>query len=220
MTTGIQLTPEQEQLRDETKTLLNYILANIENDTSEEFINKYEEMAQKAHQLHMSLKESGNNPKHHRYMYENREAPPDDVEFYRHVHPVEDLIAFTLDPHANDDPEDQTIDHEFTFKVFSRRWGHYDTYHIQRTATGWNIGFRTTARGPCDKDGNPDLYKTLDHDSINYPNALPGYLEWLWEQGAEQGLSHEVVQLALDQLAEWVSLCEKNTPGGIFRGWK
>jgi hypothetical protein len=55
---------------------------------------------------------------------------------------------------------------------------------------------------------------------INYPEELPGYFAWLWKQAAEQGLSHEDVQLALKQLADWVSLCEKNTPKGLFRDWK
>lgn len=29
-------------------------------------------MARKAHELHMSLKDSGHEPKHHKYMVENR----------------------------------------------------------------------------------------------------------------------------------------------------
>lgn len=158
-------------------------------------------------------------PKHHKYMIENRECSPDDPEFYNHFHPVEDLLAFIDDPHANDDPEDQTIDHEFKFRVYSRRWGHYDTYTIKRTVEGWNISFM--AEGAKSKeDGSPGLYKCLNHDSINYPEELPGYLEWLWRKAEERGLSHKEVQASLDALAEWVSNCEKTTPRGIFREWK
>lgn len=57
----------------------------------------------------MSLKNSGCEPKHHKYMLENRGVPVEDVEFYNHIHPVDDLLKFIDDVNANDDPEDTTI---------------------------------------------------------------------------------------------------------------
>lgn len=42
-------------------------------------------------------------------MLENRGVPVEDVEFYNHIHPVDDLLKFIDDVNANDDPEDTTI---------------------------------------------------------------------------------------------------------------
>jgi hypothetical protein len=224
MALGVQLTPEQSSLRDEIRSLLSEIRkdigpGNVGTPSSfEESANKLAHLSKKAHNLHMQLKASGNEPVHHRYMIKNRGMAADDPEFYYHIHPVEDLLDYIDNIHANDDPEDQTINHEFEFRVFSRRWGHDDVYDIRRTKGGWEIGFHYEY--DCDKSGSSGLYELLDHDSINYPEELPGYFAWLWKQAAEQGLSHEDVQLALKQLADWVSLCEKNTPKGLFRDWK
>ena len=50
-------------------------------------------MSLAAHDLHMLLKDRGLEPKHHNYMLKNRGVDPDDVEFYNHIHSVEDLLA-------------------------------------------------------------------------------------------------------------------------------
>lgn len=71
----------------------------------------------------MSLKVSGNEPKHHKYMLENRVVPVEEIEFYNHIHPVDDLLKFIDDINANDDPEDTTIGKKFTLKIYTRRWG-------------------------------------------------------------------------------------------------
>lgn len=157
-------------------------------------------------------------PKHHRYMIENRGYHPDDPEFYNHIHPIEDLLKFINDPHANDDPEDVTLGDKFQFRVFSRRWGHEDTYEFIRNDKGWIISL--SSGGQADKLGKPWLFDLLDHDSINYPEELAGYLEWLWIRAEEDGLSHEQVQKALQELADWVSTCERNSPKGIWQGYK
>lgn len=174
---------------------------------------KWDEMVSLAVELHKLVK-----PKHHRYMIENRGYHPDDPEFYNHIHPIEDLLKYIENPHANDDPEDSTMGDKFQFKVYSRRWGHEDIYEFIRNEKGWIISFKSS--GQADKSGKPWLFEFLDHDSINYPEELPGYLEWLWTQAEEEGLSHEQVQEAVQRLADWVSLCERQSPGGIWRGYK
>jgi hypothetical protein len=157
-------------------------------------------------------------------MLKNRGMPPTHPDFYKHVHPVEDLLRFIGNEHANDDPVDATIGHEFTFEVFCRRWGHPDRYRVKRTASGWIFGYMQEL--PTGRDGRvagkngTGLFHLLDHDSINYPEELPGYFEWLWEQAAERGLTHDGVQEAVSQLAEWVSLCERESPAGVFAGYK
>jgi hypothetical protein len=37
-------------------------------------------------------------------MIKNRQSQPDEPHFYMHYHPIEDLLKFLDDPHANDDP--------------------------------------------------------------------------------------------------------------------
>ena len=175
------------------------------------------------HQLHTSLKERGHEPKHHKYMVKNRGLAPTDPAFYKHVHPAEDLLRFIGNEHANDDPVDVTIGHEFTFDVYCRRWEGPDSYRIKRTASGWIFSHLHL---PAGRDGRvagkkgTGLFHLLDHDSINYPEELPGYFEWLWEQAAERGLTHEQVQEAVGQLAQWVSTCERGSPTGVFEGYK
>lgn len=192
----------------EVKQLLD---DNRWNDSHKVIWNK---MVDNAYELHKIVK-----PKHHKYMIENRGVNPDDREFYDHIHPVEDLLAFIKDPNANDDPEDQTLGHAFELKVYSRRWGHTDTYKVNRITSGWEIG-NISISGNCDKSGKPYLYENFRQDSINYPESLPGYMDWLWEQAAEQGLTHEQVQESLNQLNEWINDCEKNSPKGIWEAYK
>jgi len=174
----------------------------------------WQEMVDKAFELHNLVE-----PKHHKYMIENRGCSPDEKEFYNHIHPIEDLLAYIEDPHANDDPEDITIGSEFELKIFTRRWGHEDFYQIKRIETGWYVG-HISISGECDKSGHPFLYENLRNDGVNYPKDLPGYFEWLWEQAAERGMTAEEVQASINELAKWVSLCEKESPKGIWEGYK
>jgi len=177
------------------------------------------EAGQDAHKLHMALKGRGLEPKHHAYMVKNRELQPDHEEFYMHFHPLEDLLKFLDNEHANDDPVDQTIGSEFTFRVFSKRWGHDDNYTVKRTSEGWAVS-HIAIGGPCDKGGRPFLFENLRQDSIQFPEGLDGWMEWLWTKAAEDGLSAEQVQAGLQQLADWVSATERNAPcGGIWEGY-
>ncbi|KOP65500.1 hypothetical protein AMS62_09740 [Bacillus sp. FJAT-18019] len=215
---GVDLNPKQQELRNIVERCLRTLRDDIRQGNKLPYDKKmdlYAEMAQAAHELHKSLDPK---PKHHRYMIENRGVEPEHPEFYDHIHPAEDLIRYLDDIHANDDPEDQTLGHTFDFLVFSRRWGHRDRYKITRNEQGWHVSFNENEQG--DKTGAPVLYRFFDHDSINYPEELPGYLKWLWIQAEEQGLSHDEVQESINDLADWVSACESSTPRGVFKGFK
>jgi len=181
------------------------------NLNDDEFEKIYNEMSKKAYELHKKLKKRGYPPKHHKYMIKNRKVPIDTQEFYNHIHPVEDLIAFIKDPDANNDPEDTTIGVSFKFNIFTRRWGHYDSYIFIRTKTGWNITGGIVKKQECDKNGKPGLFKALRNDSINYPNMLAYYLGAIWNS-ASNGADKDSVQRALSKLAEWVSYCEQTSP--------
>lgn len=105
-------------------------------------------------------------------------------------------------------------------KVYSRRWGHDDTYDIEKTSTGWCIGFGAEGTADCDKKGNPQLFKCLDHDSVNYPEELGGYLEWLWDESTDKGMDNVEIQEQLNLLGNWISETERNSPKGIWKGYK
>lgn len=217
---SIHLQPNEEQLRSEIAERVNFLRKAFSDSRLGEDVQKaILEAGERAHRLHMLLKARQSEPKHHEYMIRNRELPPTDPDFYMHFHPLEDLLKFIEDPHANDDPVDQTIGEEFEFRVFSRRWGHEDTYRITRTEEGWDVR-NLVIGGPCDKAGHPSLFHNFEQDSIAYPATLDSRMEWLWNQAKNKGLSKEAVQNALRELAGWVSLTEKSAPdSGIWEGY-
>jgi len=212
------MTEDKNKLKielEETLSKIKELIANQEWDMRDKSHKSFwEKMVKDANKLNTLV-----NPTHHKYMIKNRGCKPDSPKFYNHIHPIEDLLAFMDNPKANDDPEDKTIDHEFELKIYTRRWGHDDTYHIKRISSGWIIG-NISISGNCDKSGKPFLFENLRHDSINYPEELPEYLEWLWEQAAEQGMGHEQVQDSLNQLGSWIATCEKSSPEGIWEAYK
>lgn len=219
----LNLTDSQKKLKSELEILHNQIWQYIESDqkllSDEDASRLYDEMAKKAHELHMSLKDSDHEPKHHKYMIENRGCTPEDERFYEHVHPVQDLLAFIEDVDANNDPEDTTIGKTFTLKVFTKRWGHYDQYEITRTDKGWDIKGLVASRYSCNKMMKPGLNKLLEHDSVCYPKQINIFFEWLWDKAAEEGLSEVDVQKEISQLGDWISKCEINAPRtGVFEG--
>ncbi len=223
MAKKITLTPEQTALKSQLKELYDKVWRHIESDQEFLFcdnaLNKlYSDMAHTAHELHVSLEKSGYKVKHHKYMLENRGYSPEDERFYEHVHPVQDLLKFTEDVHANDDTEDKTIGDTFTMKVYTRRWGHYDHYLITRTKTGWDIQAVATSY-TCRKDASKGVNKLLEHDSVCYPKQINEFFKWLWERAAEDGLSKVEVQKAINQLGKWISECEMSAPrDGVFEG--
>lgn len=219
----VQLTDEERALAEDIRQRLTTILTSLRQHAK---INPkdIDVMGAQAHKLHMSLKGHGHEPQHHKYMLKNRGVPPTDPEFYNHVHPVEDLLGFLANQNANDNPVDLTIGQSFSFPIYSRRWGHIDSYKVTRTSSGWTFHhMQDVAAGRDARVGGKSgtgLFELLDHDSINYPEELPGYFEWLWEQAADRGLDAGEVQSALTDLADWVSLCEKNSPQGVFESFK
>lgn len=217
---NIQLLPNEAALRTEITELMEKASKAFDDGrSSEDAVKLIEDAGERSHRLHMLLKQRGQEPRHHAYMIENRGMPSDDSDFYLHFHPIQDLLKFLEDEHANDDPEDQTIGAEFSFRVFTRRWGNYDTYNVIRTKDGWDIS-HSAIGGPCDKGGQPFLFRNFRQDSIQFPAKFDGWMEWLWNQAAEKGLSAAQVQTALQELADWVSQTEKSAPdGGVWEGF-
>ena len=78
---------------DESKNTGNLKKSSIIS-SYEEIQDKYEKMANLTHTLHMSFKDCGYEPRHHRCMIENHVVPVDDVEFYRRIYSVDVLSKF------------------------------------------------------------------------------------------------------------------------------
>lgn len=208
------LTPRQEEMKTQIKIIYNKIIDDLNNPNDTVDTRKlHAEMGDLAHELHMQLSPE---PKHHKYMIENREMSPSHPKFYYHVHPVEDLLAYLEDTTANDDPIDITLDENFTFKIYTKRWGHYDTYQLTRNLEGWYISY-LVHKGQGGKNGEPILTYMLRHDNVSYPSDLSNLFEDIWYRAKEEGLSKEKVQEMLDEVAEWASTLEKNYPRDISR---
>lgn len=206
------MSDEQISMRDRLRDLRNRFTHSTPYDERSSLID---EMSSLAKQLHDSLTESGNPPRHHGYMIENRGCSPDSKDFYRHPHPVEDLIRFTLDVNANDDPEDVTLGVEFDIHIYSRRWGHDDTLTLERTESGWAVS-SMEGRVECDRAGSPALYDHMDHESIAYPRSVGMWFEELWEKAASEGLDEGGVGRGLKAIANWINETEKSAPSGHF----
>ncbi len=166
----------------------------------------WEQMVKNAQELHKLVK-----AKHHDYMIKNRGCNPDEPEFYNHIHPIEDLLAFIENPTANDNQKDITIDDEFDFKIYSNRWEHDDTYKLKRIENGWHVDY-LYINGECNKNGKPYLFANLKQDQVNYPVNLSSYIYSLWNKAANDGLNHNEVQQYLNEISDWVSKCEKSIP--------
>ena len=105
---------------------------------------------------------------------------------------------------------------EFTFTVYSRRWEHTDTYRLVKNDKGWNIS-HLAINGQSKPDGDPILFRNFEQDYINYPSGVGPYLEFIWGELDNQTIAAEQAQVMLQQLADWVSSCEKSTPK--WDGW-
>lgn len=204
----IELTEEQQQLRERIED--NLAITKLGNEYStEEIKDAFEKMKKAAHELHMQLEPK---PTHHRQMIENRMMEPTDPEFYNHIHPVEDLLAYLDDTSANDDPEDITMNNEFRMEIYSNRWGHYDTYLLRRVAKGWHVEHLSYS-GVDELEGDMEvLTSAMRHDNISYPSSIDYYMRSVWMRAKDEGLNHEQVQDYLNQIGEWISSTEKYSP--------
>ena len=91
---GIALTPKQEQTKKIIVELLGKLL-QWEQRSKDEVNSLLDQLAEEAHQLHMELKEEGQEPKHSAMVLANRsQIKPTEKEFYRHMHAAESLLIF------------------------------------------------------------------------------------------------------------------------------
>ena len=155
----------------------------------------------------------GRLPIFNKYLLYNRERDPEleMIEYYNHPDCLKDLLNEEKNKRIIlSNKSDDTLDKEIPFKVYTRRWGHEDTYSIKRTVNGWYCKY-IAIRGECEKNGEGGLFKNLDHDSIFYPKEGVAYaMERLWEEADEGEIDFEELSKKLQQIADWISVVEKS----------
>jgi hypothetical protein len=208
----VKLTAEQEKLRKIIEENLA-IAKDWQNRNQEVVQEAFKKMKTAAHELHMQLEPK---PKHHRYMIENRGMPPEHPDFYNHIHPVEDLLAYLDDTSANDDPIDHTLGDTFEFQIYSNRWGHKDRYELTRTENGWFIRHLSYNGEDNINQEMKVLYAAMRHDSISFPINVDSYLRSIWTLARDQGLKHDQVQEMLNRVADWISQTEMSAPRDLL----
>lgn len=155
-------------------------------------------------------------PEYEEYMIVNSELYPnkDTQEYYNHFHTLEDLYKELTGEGKKVESKkgDINLNKEIDIKIYSRRWGHKDTYSVERTLEGWTVTFHQKKAG--DKEGKA-LIETLEHDFINYPHELGVFMWHLWNKADSNEMTVEELEQDLKKIANWINVCEENTPEGI-----
>lgn len=99
--------------------------------------------------------------------------------------------------------------------VYTRRWEHIEHYSVEKIPDGCEI-HRPSIGGKCDKTGEPYLFENLRQDSVNYPEKLGKYMEFLWQKAEEDNMSEQEIQKHLDTLGDWLQQVEKLSPKGFW----
>lgn len=105
---------------------------------------------------------------------------------------------------------------KYNFTVYNRRHDREVTYILTKTNTGWHIQY-IAINGECTPDGSPLFYANFDQDNINYPSGFNRFLEFIWTSLNNAVLSTPDAQEKLQELADWVSSCERAQPE--WKGW-
>ncbi|UAL47733.1 hypothetical protein K7887_01785 [Sutcliffiella horikoshii] len=213
-----QYSSEQEELKMILKTNYEYIrdiYINLKpTEEANEKIQKTKEIAAKLHWVYLpiypeqTIINSGIIPE------ENTE------EYYEHFHTIEDLyrvIYENAEIEWNSIEGDINLNSPLKMRVFSSRWGHYDTYSVKRTMKGWNFK-HLSYDVDCSKDGTINstkedgLYNILAHDSIQYPYDGVRYaLRTLWKIADSTSMSSKELEIKLQDIADWINAVEKAT---------
>ena len=100
---------------------------------------------------------------------------------------------------------------QFEFRVYSRRHKSLATYNLTKTKAGWHVR-HIAINGDAKPDGAPFVYDNFDQDFIAYPSSIGSFLEWIWNGLDRDELTSSDAQVKLQELADWVSACERSQP--------
>lgn len=131
-------------------------------------------------------------------------------DYYNHFHAIEDLYYELIGrgKEWRSIEGDINLNQEMSFKVYTTRWGHYDTYRIKRTYEGWYVE-HIAINGKAEKNGRGALQQNLRQDSIFYPiEGVEHAFETLWDDADKIEMSVEELQHRLQQIADWISEVE------------
>lgn len=149
----------------------------------------------------------------------NRIPEYDIEEFYDQFHCIKALLSELRGEGAiMNNKGDDTLDKEMKFPVYTRRWGHSETYRIKRTVSGWHVSY-ISLHGDCDREGSPWLYNNLKHEAVFYPEEAVKYaMKSLWQEAEDGELTPDELQEKLMEVADWISAVEK-VVGEKQPGW-
>ncbi|MBP1155414.1 MULTISPECIES: hypothetical protein [unclassified Paenibacillus] len=91
-----------------------------------------------------------------------------------------------------------------------------DFSELVRNEQGWHVSHLSYSE-QGGRDAEPILGVVLRHDSVSYPRNLSSLMEDIWNRAEDEGLTHEEVQQMLNDVADWISLTERNYPDHIAR---
>ncbi len=182
-----------------------------EDFTFSYFKQNLKEMLTLAEKIHFDVL-----PEYSDYLIYNRGVLPEEnlKEFYDHYHSLEYLFEWI----ENEEQEksklrtiggDINLDKNLDFVVFSKRWGHEDSYTVTRTIKGWDCTFFNLYSG--DKTGKAIL-DCMKHDYISYPSTLEYLFEELWEIADREKMTEQELQSEIGKISKWVIETEKNKP--------
>lgn len=214
MARPLKLTDDEQPLYDELKHLVEELQSLYETERPDEkrIETALFRASETAHLLHAKLKLRGHMPHYHTYTSEGPELTPNSVKFYQHIHPCEDLLRFVEDPDFAKGPAPLPLDLTFDFPIYSRHRGYEHPYRLKRTESGWQVlGTIMIGKKPADKRGYPSIFDIFRHDGICYPEGIDALLERAWIMASGHATEAEVRQTIKD-LAEWISICERNAP--------
>jgi hypothetical protein len=105
------------------------------------------------------------------HLMENSQKIPENniVDFYYHYHMLTALLKEVQGEGVKLCMKgDINLNKTLTFSVYSRRWGHKDTYRMERTIDGWNVN-HIAINGKCEKNGEGSLLRNLRQGHIFFP---------------------------------------------------
>lgn len=100
---------------------------------------------------------------------------------------------------------------DLRFEVYNNRKKTFLTYEFNKTKNGWYIS-HIAINGECEPNGKPILYLNLNQDYISYPKQIATLMEELWFDIDEEKIEKDIAQKRLQDIADWITLCEQNKP--------
>ena len=217
---AVPLNSEEKCLRDQLVLMLETIDKKISVFSSDK--KYFSQMCKVAHYLHLKLCQRGHEPKHHLYMIKNRGCKPEEREFYKHLDPIRDLIAFTFDINANDDTEDLIGDHVFPFNIEVNN--SFYKFEIIRFQAGFILKWKNTDTTVSSSSLDSYVYGPYKAEFLQKncdmicPHEFDSFMYYLFNQTKKRTVTIKVLAEAIEELRLWLCSINKNVPKSEF--WK